>query len=143
MRIFPILSGLFLFFLLLTKSIFDIMNMVLVVIFLEVFMAFFLKKTRLNGRTYLSIVESFYSHDKKGTAHRTYKSLSSVETLLASGIEDPIAYCQKEVDQLNAEREKKSEKLISEISPKRYLGYFPSRRSWKSFLFRSMSIISS
>ena len=101
------------------------MNMVLVVIFLEVFMAFFLKKTRLNGRTYLSIVESFYSHDKKGTAHRTYKSLSSVETLLASGIEDPIAYCQKEVDQLNSEREKKSEKLISEISPKRYLGYFP------------------
>ncbi len=88
-------------------------------------MAFFLKKTKLNGRTYLSIVESFYSHDKKGTAHRTYKSLSSVETLLASGIEDPIAYCQKEVDRLNAEREKKSEKLISEISPKRYLGYFP------------------
>ena len=38
-------------------------------------MAFYLKKTRLKGRTYLSIDESFYSHDKKGTAHKCYKSL--------------------------------------------------------------------
>ncbi len=88
-------------------------------------MAYFLKQTRLKGRTYLSIVESFYSHEKKGTAHRTYQSLRSVETLTASGMEDPVAFYQKEVDRLNAEREKKSEKMISEVSPKRYLGYFP------------------
>jgi len=43
-------------------------------------MAYYLKKTKLNGRTYLSIDESFYSHDKKGTAHKCYKSLGSVET---------------------------------------------------------------
>ena len=28
-------------------------------------MAYYLKKTKLKGRTYLSIDESFYSHEKK------------------------------------------------------------------------------
>ena len=32
-------------------------------------MAYYLKKMKLKGRTYLSIDESFYSHEKKGTAH--------------------------------------------------------------------------
>ena len=64
-------------------------------------MAFFLKKSTLKGRTYLSIVESYYSPQKHGGAHRTYKSLASVETWKAKGIEDPIAYFQKEVDELN------------------------------------------
>ena len=68
-----------------------------------VIMAYFLKKSTLKGRTYLSIVESFYSHDKRGAAHRTYKSLASVETWKAKGIDDPIAYFQKEVDTLNDE----------------------------------------
>ena len=67
-------------------------------------MAYFLKKTTLKGRTYLSIVESFYSHEKRGAAHRTYKSLASVETWKAKGIEDPIAHFQKEVDELNSQR---------------------------------------
>ena len=65
-------------------------------------MAYFLKKSTLKGRTYLSIVESFYSHDKRGAAHRTYKSLASVETWKSKGIEDPVAYFQKEVDELNS-----------------------------------------
>ena len=64
-------------------------------------MAFYLKKTKLKGRTYLSIDESFYSHDKKGTAHRCYKSLGSVETWLDKGLADPISHFQKEVDALN------------------------------------------
>ena len=29
-------------------------------------MAYYLKKTRLKGRTYLSIDESFYNYEKKG-----------------------------------------------------------------------------
>jgi len=52
-------------------------------------MAFFLKKSTLKGRTYLSIVESYYSPQKHGGAHRTYKSLASVETWKAKGIDDP------------------------------------------------------
>lgn len=88
-------------------------------------MAYFLKKSTLKGRTYISICESFYSHDKKGTAHKTFKSLGSVETHIANGMEDPIAYFQKEVDQLNNEKISKKELLIGDTSPMKYLGYFP------------------
>ena len=63
-------------------------------------MAYFLKQSKLKGRTYLSIVESFYHPEKKGTAHRTLKSLASVESWIEQGIEDPVAHFQKEVDEL-------------------------------------------
>lgn len=89
------------------------------------FMSYFLKKAKLKGRTYLSIVESYYSPEKHGGAHRTYKSLSSVETWKAKGIDDPIAYFQKEVDKLNKANENKNTRKISDCSPERYLGYFP------------------
>ncbi len=67
-------------------------------------MAYYLKKTNLKGRTFLSIDESFYSHEKKGTAHRCFKSIGSVETLKAKGMDDPVSYYQKEVDALNQKR---------------------------------------
>jgi len=88
-------------------------------------MAYFLKTTKLKGRTYLSICESFYHPDRKGTAHRTYKSLSSVETWKEKGIEDPIAYFQVEVDKLNKQRKAEGERKISDVTPNLYLGYFP------------------
>ena len=88
-------------------------------------MAFFLKKSTLKGRTYLSIVESYYSPQKHGGAHRTYKSLASVETWKAKGIDDPIAYFQKEVDELNKNNKNKNSLKISDHSPELYLGYFP------------------
>lgn len=88
-------------------------------------MAYYLKKTKLKGRTYLSIDESFYSHDKKGTSHKCFKSLGSVETLMKNGIEDPISHFQKEVDALNHEKAMLGVKKISDKSPNLYLGYFP------------------
>lgn len=88
-------------------------------------MAFYLKKTRLKGRTYLSIDESFYNHEKRGTAHKCYKSLGSVETWQKNGISDPIAHFQREVDALNQERKEKGIRKISDKSPILYLGYFP------------------
>ena len=88
-------------------------------------MAYYLKKTKLKGRTYLSIDESFYSHEKKGTAHKCFKSLGSVETHMKNGIEDPISYFQKEVDALNQERAVAGVRKISDKSPNLYLGYFP------------------
>ena len=88
-------------------------------------MAFYLKKTKLKGRTYLSIDESFYSHDKKGTAHKCYKSLGSVETWIKKGIPDPISHFQQEVDALNQEKSAEGTRKISDISPSLYLGYFP------------------
>ena len=62
---------------------------------------------------------------KHGGAHRTYKSLASVETWKAKGIDDPIAYFQKEVDELNKNNKNKNSLKISDHSPELYLGYFP------------------
>ena len=88
-------------------------------------MAYFLKKTHSKGRTYLAIYESFYSHEKKGSAHKCYKSLGSVETLKKKGMEDPIGYYSKEVENLNKQRQSEGVRKISDVSPLFYLGYFP------------------
>ncbi len=92
-------------------------------------MAYYLKKTKQkNGRTYLSICESYYHPEKKQTAQKLYASYGSVETLKDKGIEDPISYYQAEVDRLNSERKKikaaSKEKQIGK-SPMRYIGHFP------------------
>lgn len=89
------------------------------------FMAYFLKKAKIRNRTYLAIYESFYNHEKKGTAHRSYKSLGSIETLTANGIKNPIEFFQKEVDELNQQKKEAGIKKISNKSPNIYLGYFP------------------
>ena len=88
-------------------------------------MAYFLKKTKQKNHTYLAIYESFYSHDKKGTAHKCFKSLGSLETLLKNGMKDPISHYQKQVDALNQKKNEQGVRKISDISPIRYLGYFP------------------
>lgn len=94
-------------------------------------MAYFLKVTKQQNRTYLAIYESFYSPEVKGTKHRTYKSLGNIEKLIKDGIADPISFYQEEVNRLNNERKnlmannKINQRLISDVSPERYLGYFP------------------
>lgn len=100
-------------------------------VFEVLFMAYFLKKSTQQGRSYLSIYESFYSPEVNGTKHKCFKSLGNIETLKKNGIEDPVAFYQEEVNRLNEKRKgemankKYNQKLISEISPERYLGYFP------------------
>ena len=91
----------------------------------EISLAYFLKRTVQGNRTYLAIYESFYSQDKKGTAQRCYKSLQSIETNMKNGIEDPVAYFQKEVDELKRAKIEEGIRKISDISPVLYLGYFP------------------
>lgn len=88
-------------------------------------MAYYLKKTKLKGRTYLSIDESFYSQEKKGTAHKCYKSLGSVETLIKNGMADPVSFYQQEVDRLNSRKKQDGVPMISERSPFLFCGYFP------------------
>ncbi len=88
-------------------------------------MSYYLKKTKIKGRTYLSIDESFYNPEKKETAHRCYKSLGSVETWLSQGMEDPISHFQKEVDSLNMSKKEDNIKKITDVSALHYLGYFP------------------
>ena len=87
-------------------------------------MAYFLKKAKQQNRTYLAIYESFYSNDTKGTKHRCFKSLGSVDKLKESGIEDPISYYQNEVARLNEEKNSESIKHIGDTTPELYLGYF-------------------
>lgn len=88
-------------------------------------MAYFLKQTKSKGRTYLAIYESFYNHDKKGTAHKCYKSLGSIETLMENGIDNPTLHFQNEVNTLNKARETDGKRKISDKSPILSLGYFP------------------
>ena len=88
-------------------------------------MAYFLKQTPQKNRTYLAIYESFYSHEKKGTAHRSIKSLGSIESNKANGMADPVSYYQAEVDALNKKRNNEGVRKISDKSPLLHLGYFP------------------
>lgn len=88
-------------------------------------MAYFLKKAKQQNRTYLAIYESFYSNDTKGTKHRCFQSLGSVESLMDKGIDDPISYFQKKVDDLNNKKNEETIKMIGDVSPELYLGYFP------------------
>ena len=67
-------------------------------------MAYFLKKTKTKYDIYLQIYESFYDPKRKGSAHRSVRPIGYVKKLIASGIEDPIAYFKDEVNRMNAER---------------------------------------
>ena len=98
-------------------------------------MAFFLKKSTLKGRTYLSIVESYYSPQKHGGAHRTYKSLASVETWKAKGIDDPIAYFQKEVDELNKNNKNPSLEVITIFFRTTFKPFISICRFYRLFLY--------
>ena len=92
-------------------------------------MAFFLKKTNNKKGTYLQIYESYYDPERKGGAHRSFKPIGYVHELMAKGIDDPIAFYAEEVKKLNQEhkisKQKEKERLISEESPEKLLGYFP------------------
>lgn len=90
-------------------------------------MAYFLKKSKLKKGLYLQIYESFYSREKKGTAHRAFKALGYEEDLIKAGILDPVAHFSEVVKGLNDEQRKlKEESKIKQIgaTPERYLGYF-------------------
>lgn len=92
-------------------------------------MAYFLKKTLNKKGTYLQIYSSFYDPMRGHTAHKSYKAIGYVDELKKNGIDDPIAYYSKEVDDLNRERKKQRDlektAQISDTIPTRYLGYFP------------------
>ena len=90
-------------------------------------MAYFLKKTKLKKGIYLQIYESFYNHEKKQTAHRSYEALGYIKDLTTPEIKDPVSYYSKVVQKMNEEanllKQKDRERQISD-SPERHLGYF-------------------
>ena len=90
-------------------------------------MAYFLKKSNQKRGVYLQIYESFYTHDKKETAHKSFQALGYVQDLIDSGIPDPVVHYTEVVAQMNREakrlREENKARQIS-ASPERHLGYF-------------------
>ena len=90
-------------------------------------MAYFLKKSKRKKGMYLQIYESFYHHEKKDTAHRSYQALGYVEDLIASGIPDPVSHYAEVVKKMNRElslaKQQEKKRQISS-SPERFLGYF-------------------
>ena len=94
-------------------------------------MSYFLKKTNNRKGTYLQIYESYYDPERKCGAHRSYKPIGYVHELIASGIDDPIAFYSEEVKKLNQKHKEnkaaKKARQISESSPEKFLGYFPMK----------------
>ena len=93
-------------------------------------MAYFLKKSNLKKGIYLQIYESFYDPQRGHTAHKSYKSLGYVDQLIANGIDDPVSFYKKEVDELNLKRKaalelEKKLQISEEQTPEKFLGYFP------------------
>lgn len=92
-------------------------------------MAYFLKKTNNKKGIYLQIYESYYDPERKCGAHRSYKPIGYVHELQAKGIDDPISFYAEEIKRLNQElkrnKQKEKERLITEESPEKLLGYFP------------------
>lgn len=92
-------------------------------------MSFILKRSRKKGyKTYLQIVETHYSPEKKYSVQRLYKKLGDEQALSESLGTDAYEYYKKEVDTLNKknanERKALKETLISETSPLKNIGYF-------------------
>lgn len=94
-------------------------------------MAYFLKKTNRKKGVYLQIYFSYRDPDTRLPKNRSYKTIGFVDDLRNNGIEDPIAYCQDQVDELNfryrSERQENKLRRVSDISPDRFLGDFPIR----------------
>ena len=64
-----------------------------------------LRKTKTStGRIYLAIVDSFYDKQKKMSRSKTIESLGYLD-VLEKEYDDPIAYFQKRVEHLKAEKQ--------------------------------------
>lgn len=87
-------------------------------------MAYFLKKNRKNNKVYLSIVNSYYDHQRGHTVHETYASFGTGQSLIDNGISDPVAYLTEEVHKLNYERKLSKTNEIAEHAPYKYAGHF-------------------
>lgn len=104
-------------------------------------MSYFLKKTKNKKGTYLQIYESYYDPERKGGAYRSYKPIGYVHELQANGMEDPIAFYNNEVTQLNQEYKKQmleeKSRHISEESPEKLLGYFPLKKLYSGSVVKT------
>jgi len=93
------------------------------------FMAYFLKKTKNKKGIYLQIYEGFYDPTRGHAVQRSFRPIGYLDDLINQGVSDPLTFFQLEVVQLNLQRNEENNriknKLISDITPERNLGYFP------------------
>ena len=94
-------------------------------------MSYYLKKTKLKKGLYLQIYEGHHDKIKGYTKSTLYRTIGYYNALVEQGIEDPIEYFKREVEELNLNLkvEKENEKAnVRHISSESYLknvGYFP------------------
>lgn len=87
-------------------------------------MVYFLKKTTPSKKgLYLQIYQSYYVPGK-GKRNKSYQVIGYVDELKEKGIEDPISYAQKMVDELNENVDKRREVQIGDTSSSKNVGYF-------------------
>lgn len=90
-------------------------------------MSYFLKQSKLNGKTYLQIYESIYDPSLKRGKNKCYQKIGYLENLISEKIPDPISFYKEEVAKLNTKEKKEKEeakiKLIEE-DPVKNFGYF-------------------
>lgn len=87
-------------------------------------MVYFLKKSTPSKKgLYLQIYKSFYVPGK-GKRNKSFKTIGYVSDLIASGIDDPVSFYQKEVDKLNDELDNRNVPQIGDVSSCKNLGYF-------------------
>lgn len=87
-------------------------------------MSYFLKKSTPSKKgLYLQIYQTFYV-PKKGKRNKSYKALGYVSELKDSGVEDPIAWAQSQIDELNEREAKRPVPKIGSVSVQKNVGYF-------------------
>lgn len=87
-------------------------------------MVYFLKKTTPSKKgLYLQIYQSYYVPGK-GKRNKSYKVIGYVKNLEAKGINDPIAYAKKMVDELNNDADNRKDIQIGDCSASKNIGYF-------------------
>ena len=87
-------------------------------------MIYFLKKSAPSKKgIYLQIYQSFYIPGK-GKRNKSFKTIGYVSDLINKGIEDPIAYAQKMVEELNKDVNKRQDIQIGDSSACKNIGYF-------------------
>ncbi len=87
-------------------------------------MRYFVKKSTPSKKgVYLQIYQSGYVSGK-GSRNKSYKKLGYVDELKNDGIDDPYAYAQEMVDELNKKHELKKEQQIGDVSLQKNAGHF-------------------
>ena len=97
-------------------------------------MAYFVRKTKKNGRDYLTIYDGVYSRESHSVRQHYIKSLGYLDELKKE-FTDPIGHFTAEAKKMEAAERKRLERKAAERIPEgnatyKSLGYFPLKRMW-------------